>query len=139
MSYPKNEVLHREYLYDFSVDGGATGEIELSAKSGAEDLPAGAFIENVYCEVLTAVTSGGAATVSWGSSNDLDGYSGSAKGKAALVADAAFDGAADSGALCPSVVGSTAGDEHFSINVGTAALTAGKLRFYVRFNVGAES
>lgn len=137
MSYAKNKPLLREYLYDFSVDGGATGEIVLSTKDGYAGLPEGAFIKNVYAEVLTAVTSGGSATVSWGNSTDPDGYSGTAIAKASLTAGDAFSGSADSGALCPSVVGSASDDQNFSITVGTADLTAGKIRFYVEFNVGA--
>src|SRR5688500_17062465 len=46
--------------YDFAVDGGAISTIALT--SGLV-IPAGAIITRGYIEVLTALTSGGAATI----------------------------------------------------------------------------
>ncbi len=128
MSVFKNEMLSQEYVYDFAVDGGAISLIDLSAKAGYKPLPVGALIQNVYANVVTAVTSVGSATVSWGNA-DVDGYSGTAKAKAVLVANAAFAG---NGALVPSMI---VADQTFSVNIAVAALTAGKVYFTVEYVV----
>ena len=56
--------------YDFAVDGGAISTITLRADS---PLPAGAVIIGGYIDVLTLLTSGGAATVALSveAANDL--------------------------------------------------------------------
>lgn len=133
MSVIKGKLLSKEYVYDFSVDGGAAGNIVLSDKTGYEALPSGAIIQNVHAWVETACTSGGAATVSWGDGSDVDGYSGTAKAIAALGANAVHEGNEDSGALCPSYASNT----DFSVTIATAALTAGKIRFMVSFYMPA--
>jgi len=135
MSNFKNELLSQEYVYDFSVDGGAISDIELSGKAGAQVLPVGAIVQNVHAWVETLCTSGGAATVSWGNGtgNDVDGYSGTAKAIGALALNAAFEGGADSGALCPSYVSSG----NFSVSIAAATLTAGKIVFRVSYYIPA--
>lgn len=45
--------------YDFSVDGGAVGDINISA----EQIPANAYILRGFVQVDTAVTSGGSGTL----------------------------------------------------------------------------
>lgn len=131
MAYEKNKLHVQEYVYDFSVDGGAVGAIDLSAKDGYKPLPAGAVIKEVLSSVETACTSGGAATVSWGNGGDADGYSGTAKAVAALVDNAAFSGKSDSGADVPSVA--VSGELDFNVTIATAALTAGKINFKVEY------
>lgn len=133
MAQELNKSHVQEYVYDFSEDGGAVGEIVLSSKAGYKGLPEGAIIEEVIASVETACTSGGSATLSWGNSGDVDGYSGSAKAVGALTADAAFLGGADSAALVPSYVDSTANNQNFSVSIATAALTAGKVHFKVKY------
>lgn len=119
-----------EYVYDFAVDGGAVGAIELQGKQGKNALPEGAIVKGVYAKVLTQVTSAGSLTMSWGDGTDVDGYSGTAKAVAALVAGAAFDGKADSGALFPDVVGASG---KFAIQIAVAVATAGKMVFLVEY------
>jgi hypothetical protein len=46
--------------YDFAVDGGAVGTIDLTA---AADVPAGAVVLGGFVEVTTPPTSGGSATL----------------------------------------------------------------------------
>jgi len=130
MAFKNDGLLIQEYVYDFAVDGGATGQIELQAKVNKDPLPEGAVVSNVYAKVITACTSGGSATVSWGDGTDVDGYSGTAKAVAALTANAAFDGKGDSGALLPDVVGSAG---KFTVDIAVAALTAGKIVFLVEY------
>ena len=52
-------------VYDFSVLGGAVGAINLVDDQGLPAvLPLGAVVTRVFAAAVTAVTSGGAATVS---------------------------------------------------------------------------
>lgn len=131
MSAIKNKLLSQEYIYDFAEDGGSQGNITLSSKEGYDALPSDAVIMNVHSWVETACTSAGSATVSWGDGSDVDGYSGSAKAVASLTANAVFEGNADSAALCPSY----ASNSDFSVTIGTADLTAGKIVFRVSYYV----
>jgi hypothetical protein len=137
----KNQMHVQEYVYDFAVDGGAVGAIDLSAKAGMNLIPTGAVVQHVGAKVITACTSGGSATVAWGPSADADGYSGAAKAVASLTANAAFNEAMGAGALLwddtndaalyQVVTGSTYAD--FKMTIGTAALTAGKIAFWVEY------
>lgn len=112
--------------YDFAVDGGAISTINL--RSVNSDLPKNAVILGGYADVITALTSGGAAT-------------------AALQAEAANDlvtAAAVSGApwsttgrksLIPAFTGATTvkttATRKPAVVVAAATLTAGKFDLYV--------
>lgn len=132
----------QEYLYDFAVDGGATGTIDISAN---KLLPVGAVVMGCWARVLTAVTSAGAATLAWGPTSDADGYSGTAIAKASLTDGAVFNGFDNGGALIWDdtndhpiyfEVGATSDD--LILTVGTAALTAGKIKFCIQYYVDSE-
>lgn len=114
-------------LYDFAVEGGATGDITLRG----DKIPSGAIITRVVIVVETVITSGGAATV-------------------ALKAEGAADlNAADAISGFPwSATGAKNGDAQFSVTanipkttaersivatVATAALTAGKFAVLVGY------
>lgn len=56
--YPQAPVRVVRARYDFTVDGGAVGDITISA---ANALPAGAYILSGFVEVDTAVTGSGAS------------------------------------------------------------------------------
>lgn len=142
MSVFKNDgVSVQEFLYDFSVDGGAIGEIVLSTKGGYQSLPEGAVIQSVIAVVETACTSGGSATLSWGNSGDPDGYH-AAVAVASLTGNAIFNEQDATAALLFDDtndhqtyyrVDSTANNQNFSVSIATAALTAGKVRFAVQY------
>lgn len=134
----------QEYVYDVAVDGGGTGAKTLSSKAGAQPLPVGAIVKAVHAKVVTAFTSGGSATLEWGNSADADGYSGVAKAVASLTANSVFNGLED--ATNPAALTWNNTDDHpvpyavvaansqdFKVNVGTAAMTAGKAVFMVEF------
>lgn len=118
--------------YDFAVDGGAVGTITLRGVDAAgNEVPNGAVIMGGYVEVLTAFTSGGAATVAVNSQAAGD-----------LVAAAAVSGAPWSTtgrkSVIPVFTGATTvkttATRQLAITIATAALTAGKARvvvFYV--------
>jgi hypothetical protein len=144
MSGIKNAGMNvQEYVYDFSVDGGAQGSIILSDKNGYANLPVGAYVHGVYAKVVTSVTSGGSATCEWGTSGDTDGYSGTAIAKATLAADYVINSEEGAGALvwdntndCSKsylVTNAATGTFYFKINV--ADLTAGKLVFAVHYSL----
>lgn len=131
----------QEYEYDFSVDAGAIGAISLHSKDNKSVIPAGAIIVSVRALVLSALTSGGSAVLSWGNGDDADGYSGVALAVAGLGADVVKNGW-DNGAVLlwddtndhmidVYVADAAAGQMIFTI--ATAALTAGKVKFLVEY------
>jgi hypothetical protein len=118
-----------EYVYDFAKDGGAIGQIVLSSKAGSAALPVDACILRVHSVVHTALTSGGSATVSVGDVGSSARY----------LALTAFDNAqfdvdvpkALSTGLPNHVA--TAAEGQFAISIAAAALTAGKISFFVEY------
>lgn len=104
-------------LYDFSVDGGAVGAVDLDVT-----IPAGAIVTRVWTDELTNVTSGGAAEVAI------------EVGAQVIVAAAVASGL--SGAQAQTVASgpvkiTTAANLELVISV--AALTAGKVRVFCEF------
>lgn len=150
MSFKNDDVQVEEYVYDFAVDGGATGAIDLSGKSSESPVPVGALIKSVTMKVVTAFTSGGSATLAWGNGDDADGYSGTAIAVASLTDNALFLGnedAAAPGALLWATIGTTpdavkskpalnvadANDGLMEITIAAADMTAGKAIFLVEY------
>lgn len=111
-----NEREYMEVMYDFAVDGGAVGALDLFTADEA------CVVKLAEMHVKTACTSGGSATVSCGKSGDLTGMIG-ATAVASLTADAVILGAA----LDASHV--LAAGNVVQMDIATAALTAGKIRF----------
>lgn len=110
--------------YDFAVDGGAVGDIALTA--GAP-IPSGAYVLGCYIEVDTVPTSGGAATIALKveSAGDLQA--------AAAITGAPWSTAGRKvGSLTlTSAPLKTTAARNIVATVGTAALTAGKFRVFV--------
>lgn len=143
----KNKLHVQEYIYDFAVDGGAIGEINLHAKDNKAVIPVGAIIKGVTAKVVTACTSTGSATVIWGNGDDKDGYSGATVAVATL-ADNYVSNGWDSGAallwddtndhpIYQNV--STAADGQFIVSIADVALTAGKILFMVEYLLPTEA
>lgn len=141
MSVFKNDgVQVQEYLYDFAVDGGATGAISLSSKAGYSSLPEGAVVRSVVAIVETAVE-GTSSTLAWGNGASAAGYHG-AVAEAALTANSVHNEQDATAALLWDDtndhqiyyrVGSASNTQDFAVTVGTADLTAGKVRFAVEY------
>jgi hypothetical protein len=137
----KGQLNVKEYVYDFAVDGGSTGTVNLHAKNGASVVPIGAVIQRVTAYIETAVTSAGSATVAWGNGDDADGFSGSAIAKASLTANAVFNGWDNAAALLWDDTNdhqiyqyvADAADGQMIVTIGTADLTAGKIRIVVEY------
>lgn len=140
MSAIGNKMHMQKYVYDFDVDGGATGAISLSSKANAAPLPDKAIVESVVAYVETAVT-GTSSTLAWGNTTDADGYSGTAIAEASLVADFVANGWDNGAALLWDdtndhiihFCANSANDRDFSVTIGTADLTAGKVHFFVKY------
>lgn len=138
MGYPRNEEFFVKYDYDFAAQGGAVSTISLAADvNGLEE---NVIVKDVYVIVKTALTSGGSATVTLGNTADPDGY------LADIFALAGTDNAViNSGAVAGALiwddtndhgihyrVTSAANTQDLVLDIGTAALTAGKLEIYLR-------
>lgn len=135
----------QEYLYDFSVDGGAASTIDLSAKLNVDPLPQGAIVHDVTLKVITLVASGGAATLTVGNTTDPNGYMESIA-LGTLTDEAVLTVGEQAGVLLwddtndhmiKFLVNST-NDAVFSVTIGTADYTAGKILFYVAYYMPSE-
>lgn len=137
----------QEYLYDFAADGGLQSTIVLSDKAGMPNVPVGATVKRAYARVLTQLTSGGAATLSWGNGDDADGYSGATAAVAGFTADAVFNGIDNAAALIwddtndhqIDLAVTDAGSGQVSFTITDADLTAGKLAIVVEFYVPGQA
>lgn len=146
MAFRNDGLQVQEYVYDFDVDAGAQGEIFLSSKAGYAPIPNGAIIKAVTAKVVTAFTSGGSATLSWGNDDDPDGYSGAAIAVASLTDNAVFNGWDNGAALLwddtndhqipvPVI---NEDDGEVSVTIGTADMTAGKMLILVEYLMPSE-
>jgi len=101
-----------EATYDFAVLGGAVSALTLDLS-----LPKGAIVTQLWTDALTALTSGGSATVALSAGAD------------SLLAATAFNDAALTGTdqHLSAPLKLTAGGQ-LTLTVAAAALTAGKLR-----------
>jgi hypothetical protein len=123
-----NNVQVTEYVYDFSVSGGAIGFINLSTAL-KKDLPVGVIIHRVDYYMDTAFTSGGAATVAIGNLSAPAVY---------LAATAFNNGAFALGNVASVSIGlpdylALVNEGKIGITVAGAALTGGKLKLLVHF------
>ncbi len=106
-------------LYDFSKDGGATGDVDFG-----RILPAGAIVKQITSDEITALTSGGSATITL--------KAGSTSLTAALAYNTAFTGIDQHAVATADGIKLSVASE-LKITIATAALTAGKVRFFVRY------
>lgn len=118
-----NELRLARLEYDFSKDGGATGDLELAVARG------NIIIHDAWVHVPTACTSGGSATVVIGvDGGDEDAILDATSGAVAnLTADAVLSETTSPGLLM------TDGQE-IQLTIGTAALTAGKISVHVAYS-----
>lgn len=112
------------FLYDFSVDGGAVGTISFKNL-----LPKNAVVVRLYSDVQTVVTSGGSATIKI--------VAGSTDLTTAQAFSTEYD---DLGphllTLASSAVAikpSSSASSELKLVIGTAALTAGKVRISIEY------
>jgi hypothetical protein len=114
-------------VYDFSVLGGAVGSVNLKDAAGSTlTLPKGAIVSSGVIDVITAPTSGGAATIALTMQSAAD-----------LKAATAI--ASITGLVATIPVGSAAtsikltADRNIAAVIATAALTAGKFNVIIEY------
>lgn len=107
-------------LFNFANDGGA-----VSTLSFKRYLPAGAIVTEIIADEMTALTSAGSATVQLkAGSTNLTG---------ALAFDTGFAGTALLALASSATAIKISARSELTMTIATAALTAGKLRFFVRY------
>lgn len=137
----------QEYVHDFAVDGGAVSTIVLSDKAGVDPLPVGAIVKRVTMKVLTAYTSGGSATMSWGYTGAVTAYSGTAVAVASLTANALKNGMGNGASSLwddtedapKDVAVVSAATGAVVVAIAVAAMTAGKCVIAVEYLLPAAS
>lgn len=121
-----------KFDYDFDVDGGAIGSLDLRAD--IEDLKAGLVIVNAYVLVETALTSAGTPTITLGNT-DADGFFVDIYSE--LSAGTPIQSGEVAGALIwddtqkAKVAYEISSDTDVKMEIGTAAVTAGKFSLYL--------
>jgi hypothetical protein len=137
MGLPKGKELEFIYEYDFAVSGGAISSINLINK-GNNNMEAGLIITDIAMHIEAAITSGGTPTVTLGNAGNTSGYFADFRADATL--NAVLTRGDRAGALVWDDtndhpinyrIGSTA-DAAPSLTIGTAALTAGKFKVYLK-------
>lgn len=133
MGYPKNEEQTLFYEYDFARDGGAVSTISLTSKINA--LKEGVIVRGVEVRVKTALDSAGSPTVTLGNTGDADGYLADFYSLAGTAGNVINEGEVAGALIWDDTndhkihyrVDSTANNQDLVLDIGTAALTAGKL------------
>lgn len=130
MGLQKKELVRLEGTWEFAVDGGAIGSFPLIS------VPANLRVVDAWYQVETAITSGGTPTVELGDGVDPNGYFANFQstmgvtGVKGLNQDQKgaylWDGIENAGLSRLYTDADT-----LDLTVGTAALTAGKLKFVV--------
>jgi len=105
--------------YNFLADGGAVATYEFGRK-----LPAGAIVTEVFSDEITAVTSGGAATLQL-----LSG----AQALTDAEAYTAYVGTEERALASSAEAIKISAESELSLAIAGAAVTAGQVRFFVRF------
>lgn len=127
----KNKVEVVRVAYDFAVDGGATGALDIF------EATSDVIIVGFASVVKTACTSGGSATLKVGVSADDDAFMTTTQGAVAnLTANAVILPVAVEGTpnTLPIPVKLPSGSKILQ-TIGTAALTAGKVEYTVQYIV----
>jgi len=123
-------------VYDFAVLGGAVSTINLlDDNSNAALLPVGAVVTEVVCAVLTTVTSGGSATVSCDLLVAADLMAATAKASLVQTAGSQYTLGKPVMSDVTKFVGpvSAVGGSNVTVTIGTAALTAGKIKYFISY------
>lgn len=125
-----NGVEYANVVYDFAADGGATGALDLF-EAGAD-----VVITHFHSKVVTACTSGGSATV-------IAGISGGTTNLFMNVTQGAVASLTANAVVVSPVVEGTpnvlalplkiASGGKIIMTIGTAALTAGKIKFVIGY------
>lgn len=120
----------RKCIYDFSSMGGAVSSIPLVDDAGQPArFPAGSIIVKTFMNVVTAVTSGGSATVAFSLVNAGDVLAATAK--TSFTLNAMLDGVQTGSAA--NMIAPLSSAKVLNIDIAVAALTAGKIEVFVEY------
>ena len=124
-------VMHvQKYTYDFATQGGAISSITLTDDLGnAQLLPDNAVLLGATCEVVTGVTSAGAATLRFG-------YAGSDAYFLGNTAKANFDADGKAEKMEATTPTKLTAVKAVLMTIESATLTAGKLNVWIRYYQG---
>lgn len=122
------------FEYDFAALGGAQGAktLTLPAAGGALTIPDNALVVDAWIECITAVTSGGAATIKLGITGNDDCFI-----AATAYTDNKFDTPDTFAALTNEVPFKTSAAVSVLATIEGDDLTAGKFRVHVHYREGA--
>ena len=114
------------FEYDFALHGGAVGTITVAN----DVIPDDAVIQDGFCEVKTAIVSGGSATIALhiNSSEDIMAAAAKTSFSAEALLDIVPDGAAAN-------MIKTAAKQNLSVVIAVADVTAGKFWVCLRYIV----
>lgn len=115
-----NDIVTERVIYDFSVDGGAVGALDLFTAD------ADVVLKGFHAYVKTAATSGGSATVAIGVTGATTAFVDATAGAVANLTANAVLGSA----IAPRRLASGAA---VLMTIGTAALTAGKIEVVISY------
>jgi len=116
MEFPNAQIIHRA-VYDFSVDAGAVGALEVF--EATQDV----VVLSCFAHVKTTCTSGGLATLAFGVDADPD-----------TLIDETAVASLSAGALIPAIAFTpvkVASGSKLKMNIATDTLTAGKVEFVI--------
>jgi len=135
----KTDVHHLKtvkFNYDFATHGGEFIPPFIpirAATTESASIPANAVIVGVYMEVVTAPTSGGSATIKFGTQTNDD----------AFLAATAYNNAKFTANKITSLTGDLplkmTAAEPVIINIGTANLTAGNINLFIEYYEGGTA
>lgn len=125
----RNQKVIERVVYDFAVDGGATGALDLF--TAGSDI----VITGFHAYVKTACTSGGSATVICGVTGTTNAFMTTTTGAvASLTANAVIGAVVTEGTPNTfAVPRRLASGSKVLMTIGTAALTAGKIEFVLEY------
>jgi hypothetical protein len=139
MTVLKNAYLKKEYLWDFDVDGGATGNLTLRATDpNGNALPEGFVVSKVSAVVEEQLSPTG-GEVTFGTTTDPNGYLDNIRAAYNALNSVVRSGEVAGALLWDDTndheidyrIPSTADDKAVVMDIGTNALTQGKIRFIV--------
>jgi len=136
----KSERIIKEFVYDFSKDAGTIGTQSLKAVGpNGNTFDEGLLIVDLFVVVEAAVTSAGTPTVTIGNTSSSTGYMADIFSKVGAINSTVRSGEVDGSFIWDTTndsakayrIGSAANVQDLTLSIGTAALTAGRLRFII--------
>jgi len=147
MTLRKGELITKEYLYDFAVDGAISGVFQLRPTDpNGNELPTGFVVSKCAAVVETAITPSASRTMTVGTETDADGF------LADVIAVYNAGGVVRNGEIAGALlwddtndheidykVPNVAASKSIVMEIGTGVLTAGKVRVILEGYVPSDA